>query len=209
VKLLIATRSQHKLREIREILSPIPGLVVMNPDDVGLSPAPEEDGLEPYDSFEENARSKARYFHERTGLPTVADDSGLIVDALGGAPGVHSKRFAPVPEGTQGDLRDQANNAYLLELLEAFPSPQRTARYVCVVALEGHGAPLTFRGEAEGMIVREPQGHDGFGYDPLFLDRDRAKTFGQMAAAEKNALSHRGAAFRALAQFFDSTSGGG
>jgi len=209
VKLLIATRSPHKLREIREILSSVQGLVVMSPDDVGLPPAPEEDDLEPHASFDENARSKARYFHERTGLPTVADDSGLAVDALGGAPGVHSKRFAPVPEGTHGELRDAANNAHLLQLLEALPSARRTARYICVVALEGLGAALTFQGDAEGVIVREPQGQDGFGYDPLFLDPHSGQTFGQMSAAEKNSRSHRGAAFRALAQFLDRSSGEG
>ena len=113
MKLLVATRSAHKMREIREILSEVPDLELVDLVQAGISPAPEEDDLEPYDTFEANARSKARYFHARSGLPTVADDSGLEVDALEGAPGVRSKRFAP--GDSTGIQRDLANNRHLLD----------------------------------------------------------------------------------------------
>jgi XTP/dITP diphosphohydrolase len=201
LKLLVATRSRHKLREIRRILADVRTLELVGPDDVGLAALPEEEVLEPFETFEENARSKAHYFHARSGLPTVADDSGLEVDALGGAPGVRSKRFAPVGEGTPDDERDLANNAHLLELLRGRPAEGRTARYVCVVVLdEGAGDPLTLRGESVGAIAEKPSGAGGFGYDPLFLDGASGKTFAQLSPDEKNARSHRGAAFRKLAE---------
>ena len=200
MKLLVATRSRHKMREIRRILADVPGLELLGPDDVGLAQLPEEDDLEPYHTFEENARSKARYFRERSGLPAVADDSGIEVDALGGAPGVHSKRFAPVPAGTPDDERDQANNRHLLALLEGKAPMERTARYVCVVVLdEGDGEPTTLRGEAPGIVADRPAGTGGFGYDPLFYDPELARTLAEISAEEKNARSHRGKAFRKLA----------
>jgi XTP/dITP diphosphohydrolase len=200
VRLLVATRSGHKLDEIRAILSAVPDLELLSLDDAGIPEDPSEDALEPYDSFEENARSKAAHFQRLSGLPTVADDSGIVVDVLGGAPGVRSRRFAPLPEGAGREEQDRANNAYLLEQLPLVDTRCWTARYVCVAALdEGEGRTVGFRGTAEGLIVDEPRGANGFGYDPLFFDPELGRTFAEITPAEKDARSHRGKAFRALA----------
>lgn len=205
MNLLIATRSAGKMREIRRILAAVPGLVVVGPEEVGLRSDPAEDDLEPYDTFEANARSKALWFHERSGLPTVADDSGIEVDALGGAPGVRSKRFAPDASpgaaALEGQALDDANNRYLVASLGDVPSAERTARYVCVAVLvDGEGEEIVVRGEAPGTIVDEPRGSGGFGYDPHVLDPELGRTFAEMSAAEKDARSHRGAAFRDLGE---------
>lgn len=198
-RLLVATRSQAKLAEIRRILGEGPDLHVLDLDEAGVAPDPVEDDLEPHDTFEENALSKARHFHALTGLPTVADDSGLEVDALGGAPGVRSKRFAPDP-GLDGKAMDAANNRHLLRLLEGTPEEERGARYVCTAVLvRGGGEPLVCRGEVEGRILGEPRGSGGFGYDPLFLVPELGKSFAEVSMDEKNRMSHRGRAFRALA----------
>ncbi len=198
MELLLATRSAHKVQEIRTILSGIPRLTVLDLDDIGLEWRDEEEALEPFDTFEENARSKAEYFHTRTGLPTVADDSGLEVDALGGAPGVRSKRFAPV-EGLTGHKLDQANNNYLVERLGALELEKRTGQYVCVAALLGFASQMIVtRGEARGLILTEPRGDGGFGYDPYFFEPDLDMTFAELHPDQKNELSHRGKAFRAL-----------
>lgn len=198
MELLLATRSAHKVQEIRTILSGIPRLTVLDLDDIGLEWRDEEEALEPFDTFEENARSKAEYFHARTGLPTVADDSGLEVDALGGAPGVRSKRFAPV-EGLTGHKLDQANNNYLVERLGALELEKRTGQYVCVAALLGFTSQMIVtRGEAKGLILAEPRGDGGFGYDPYFFDPNLEMTFAELHPDQKNELSHRGKAFRAL-----------
>ena len=199
MELLLATRSAHKVQEIRTILSGIPRLTVLDLDDIDLEWRDEEEALEPFDTFEENARSKAEYFHARTGLPTVADDSGLEVDALGGAPGVRSKRFAPV-EGLTGHKLDQANNNYLVERLGALELEKRTGQYVCVAALLGFASQMIVtRGEARGLILTEPRGDAGFGYDPYFFEPDLDMTFAELHPNQKNELSHRGKAFRALA----------
>ena len=199
MELLLATRSAHKVQEIRTILSGIPRLTVLDLDDIGLEWRDEEEALEPFDTFEENARSKAEYFHARTGLPTVADDSGLEVDALGGAPGVRSKRFAPV-EGLTGHKLDQANNNYLVERLGALELEKRTGQYVCVAALLGFASQMIVtRGEARGLILTEPRGGAGFGYDPYFFEPDLDMTFAELHPDQKNELSHRGKAFRDLA----------
>jgi len=198
VELLLATRSAHKVQEIRTILSGIPRLTVLDLDDIGLEWRDEEEALEPFDTFEENARSKAEYFHARTGLPTVADDSGLEVDALGGAPGVRSKRFAPV-EGLTGHKLDQANNNYLVERLGALELEKRTGQYVCAAALLGFTSQMIVtRGEAKGLILAEPRGDGGFGYDPYFFEPNLEMTFAELHPDQKNELSHRGKAFRAL-----------
>ncbi len=197
--LVVATRSADKMREIRRILAVVPGVRVLDLDEAGVARESAEDDLEPYDTFEENARSKAEYFHAKTGLPTVADDSGLEVDALGGAPGVRSKRFAP-GEGTRGKARDEANNRHLLALLDGLPPEERGARYVCVAVLVGvEGDPVVCRGEAGGRILEAPRGDGGFGYDPLFFDPVLGRGFAEITREAKNARSHRGAAFRALA----------
>lgn len=206
MRLLVATRSAHKLEEIREILHPGVGVDVLSLDEAGVPYTAEEDELEPYETFEENALSKARYFQRKTGLTTASDDSGLCVDALGGRPGVYSKRFAP--GGAAGDARDRANNEHLLRLLDDTPEDRRTARYVCVVALvDGGGEPRFFRGEVEGRIGSTPRGEGGFGYDPLFEVPELGRTFAEVPAEEKHALSHRGRAFRALAESLEETRG--
>lgn len=204
MKLLVATRSAGKMREIRRILGDVPGIEPVGLDDARIEPDPAEDDLEPFDTFEENALSKARYFFEKSGLPTVADDSGIEVDALGGAPGVRSKRFASDGAGSGEDLEgtalDRANNRHLVERLAGVAPAERTARYVCVaVLLESGAAPLVVRGEAPGTIVDDPRGSGGFGYDPHVLDVDLGRTFAEMTGEEKDARSHRGIAFRALA----------
>ena len=198
--LLVATRSHHKLLEIRSLLAPVRDLRVLDLNEAGVPFDPEEEHLEPHDTFEENALSKARYFQARSGLPTVADDSGLEVSALGGAPGVRSKRFAPGVEAPGSEV-DAANNRHLLALLKDVPAGARKARYVCVAALvDGARAPLVCRGEAPGVILEAQRGSGGFGYDPLFFDPELGRTFGQVSPEEKHARSHRGAAFRALAK---------
>ncbi|MSR21827.1 MAG: non-canonical purine NTP pyrophosphatase [Gemmatimonadetes bacterium] len=200
MKLLVATRSAHKIAEIRDILAGVPDLALVDLDEAGVPESPAEDDLEPHDTFEENAISKARYYHSVTGLPTVADDSGLEVDALGGAPGVLSKRFAP-GDDLHGHERDLANNRYLLSKLRGLPPAARGARYVCVAALIEPGRPpRVFRGEAPGRIVDEPRGSGGFGYDPHVLDVQSRGTYAELSLEEKNARSHRGRAFGALAE---------
>lgn len=200
MELLVATRSAHKIREIRRILAGVPELTVLGPDEAGIEYDPAEQDLEPHETFEENARSKADYFRALSGLVTVADDSGLEVDALGGAPGVYSKRFAP-DTGLSGTERDLANNRHLVAQLEGREASERGARYVCVAALvRDDGGVEYFRGEAPGIIVAEPAGRGGFGYDPHFFDSELGRTFAEVSDDEKNARSHRGKAFTALAR---------
>jgi len=204
VKLLLATRSVHKAREVAWILGDgrRGDFRLATLDDVAIPYSPVEESLEPFDTFEENAASKARYFARLSGLPTVADDSGIEVDALGGRPGVRTKRFAP--PGRYPDLsRDQANNRYLLERLEHVPAPERGARYVCVASFidPASGETAHFRGEAQGRILREGRGAGGFDYDPIFQDDELRRTFAEISEVEKNARSHRGRAFRAFAEF--------
>jgi XTP/dITP diphosphohydrolase len=200
MKLLVATRSPGKTREIRELFAGLPFHIVF-PDDLGLERLPEEDELEGTESYTGNAVAKARHFAGRSGLPTVADDSGLEVDALGGAPGVHSARYA-IREGggASGPAVDDANNALLLERLAAVPEEQRGARYRCVVAYlptPGDAAEIV-EATCEGRVLREPRGTGGFGYDPLFFSDDLQRGFGEVPAATKHRVSHRGRAFRAL-----------
>ena len=203
MELLLATRSAHKVQEIRMILSGIPGLTLLDLDDIGLEWRDEEEALEPFDTFEENARSKAEYFHTRTGLPTVADDSGLEVDALQGEPGVRSKRFAPV-EGLIGHKLDQANNDYLTQQLGSLEIEKRTSQYVCVAVLSGFTDQMIIaRGEAKGVILTEPRGDGGFGYDPYFFKPDLEMTFAELHPDQKNELSHRGKAFRTLGSILE------
>ncbi len=197
---ILATRSAHKAAEIKEILGP--GVSLITLDEAGVDRGPEEDGLEPYDTFEENAVSKARYFAKVAGRPVIADDSGLQVDALGGRPGVRTKRFAP-PGRYPGLPQDAANNRYLLEQLAEVTDGERGCRYVCVAALaQPTGAvPRVFRGEAAGVVLREPLGEGGFGYDPVIQDPRSGRSFAQLTPAEKHARSHRGEAFRAVARY--------
>jgi XTP/dITP diphosphohydrolase len=199
VKLLAATRSRGKQPEIRRVLEPA-GVEVIFPDDAGLREDPIEDTLELAETFEGNARRKAEHFARRSGLPTVADDSGLEVFALGGAPGVRSRRWAGA--AGSGKEIDAANNAELLRRLRGAPAPRRRARYRCVLVLlrEAGAVPQVFEGVARGSILEEPRGNGGFGYDPLFLSDDLGRTFGEATPEEKDAVSHRGRALRALAE---------
>ena len=198
MKLLAATRSAGKQREFRRILEPA-GVELAFPDEVGAYEQPAEDLLELGDTFESNARRKAEYFARRTGLPTVADDSGLEVFALGGAPGVRSRRWAGAAGGSEEV--DAANNAELLRRLTGAPEPRRRARYRCVlVLLRDPGAvPEVFEGVCGGRILETPTGTGGFGYDPLFWSDELEKSFGDATPEEKDRVSHRGRALRALA----------
>jgi XTP/dITP diphosphohydrolase len=199
VRLLAATRSGGKQEEIRRVLVPA-GIEVVFPDDLGLFEAPGEQVLELAESFAGNARRKAEHFARLSGFPTVADDSGLEVLSLGGAPGVRSRRWAGA-SGT-AEAIDAANNAELLRRLRGAPEARRRARYRCVlVFLEtAGGVPEVFEGSCGGRILEAPSGTAGFGYDPLFWSDDLAKTFGEATAEEKDAVSHRGRALRALAE---------
>jgi XTP/dITP diphosphohydrolase len=197
VKLLAATRSEGKQPEFRRVLVPA-GIEVVFPDDVGLFESPGEEALELAESFEGNARRKAEHFARLSGLPTVADDSGLEVLSLGGAPGVRSRRWAGA-SGTAAEI-DAANNAELLRRLRGAPETRRRARYRCVlVFLETAGAvPEVFEGSCGGRILESPRGTAGFGYDPLFWSDELGRTFGEASAEEKDGVSHRGRALRAL-----------
>jgi XTP/dITP diphosphohydrolase len=201
VKLLFATRSAGKQVEIRRVLAAA-GHEVVFPDEAGIPESALEGSLEVADSFETNARLKAEYFLKKTGLPTVADDSGLEVFSLGGQPGVRSKRWAN-SSGTPTQI-DQANNAELLRRLTGAPESRRRARYRCVLVLLRSAAavPEIFEGTCGGVILEQPRGADGFGYDPLFLSDDLGKTFGEAEPAEKDAVSHRGRALAHLLERF-------
>jgi XTP/dITP diphosphohydrolase len=197
MKILFATRSTGKQREVKRLLEAA-GHEVVFPDDVGVYESGAEEGLESSDSFQTNARAKAEYFSKRTGLPTVADDSGLEVLSLGGAPGVRSKRWA----GASGSAEqiDAANNAELVRRLRGAPAIKRRARYraVLVYLPVPNAVPQVFEGVANGAILEEPRGKGGFGYDPYFLSDDLEKTFGEATPEEKDAVSHRGRALAAL-----------
>ena len=195
MKLLVATRSPGKAREIRELFAGLPFEIAF-PADRFLEHLPEEGDLEGSTGYVENAVAKARYFATRSGIPTVADDSGLEVDALDGAPGARSARFS----GVTGGGTDAANNALLLEKLAGVPEAQRGARYRCVVAyLSAPSAvPQMVEATCEGFILTEPRGRGGFGYDPLFFCPELKMSFGEAPAAAKHRVSHRGRAFRAL-----------
>ncbi len=204
-ELLIATGSADKLREIRRILDAMPvRLLGLNDLDRDVA---EPD--EPHDTFVGNALHKARHYAAVTGLATIADDSGLCVDALGGAPGVRSRRFAAVEEEAHrmDDLPadraalDRRNNELLLERLAGMPPEMRGAHYVCAAACvrpDGRRGAMLAVGTVTGRITDERRGSAGFGYDPLFLIPRDGRTFAEMSAAEKHALSHRGRAFRAM-----------
>ena len=197
MRLLAATRSSGKQEEIRRILSPT-GLEIVFPDDLGLWETSAEDALELGVSFEAIARRKAEHFARLSSLPTIADDSGLEVFSLGGAPGVRSKRWAGAL-GRSAEV-DAANNAELLRRLAGAPERKRLARYRCVmVYLRSPGAiPTICQGDCSGRILEEPRGTGGFGYDPLFFSDELGKTFGEASAEEKDTVSHRGRALRAL-----------
>ena len=184
---VLATRNPHKVAEIAAMLEGLPVDVLSSADFPSL-PDVVEDG----DTLEANAIKKAREVADATRLPALADDTGLEVDALGGAPGVYSARYA----GPEGDYA--RNNEKLLTELAGLPAAQRTARFRCVVALAlPSGETRVVEGRTEGVIIEAPRGDGGFGYDPLFLPAGRERTYAEMAPAEKNAESHRGKAVSA------------
>ena len=194
-KLVIASNNAGKLREISQILAPL-GVEVLPQSAFGVQEADE-----PHATFIENALAKARYAAAMTGLPALADDSGLCVDALGGAPGVHSARYAGDPRS------DERNNAKLLEVLGE--RRDRQAHYYCVIVVMRHAQdpqPLIAQGLWRGEILRAPRGCGGFGYDPLFLDVVSRQTGAELEPARKNLISHRG---KALALLGDALQQGG
>ena len=196
-EVLLATGNPHKLDEVRAVLEPI-GWRVLGLDDLEGPKPPEP--VEDEDTFEGNARIKAVAYARATGRMALADDSGLEVDALGGAPGVRSARFA----GVDGDreTRDRANNDLLVERLSGTSEAERTARFVCAMCLatpDGEVLAET-RGTFDGVIVLEPRGTNGFGYDPHLHLPAEGRTSAELEPEEKNARSHRGAATRAMAE---------
>jgi len=193
---LLATRSAGKLRELRPMFAAA-GFAVRDLAEAGIPEAAEEDALEAFATFEENARAKARHFFVKGGgLPVVADDSGLEVAALGGAPGVHSKRWSGRAD-LRGEALDAANNALLLERLRG--QRDRRARYVCVAAYWDGTRERLARGEVTGRIAdARVEGGEGFGYDPYFVSDELGRAFSEVSREEKARVSHRGRAVAAL-----------
>jgi len=199
-RILVATHSPHKLRELRELLHPARASLI-SLDDLGIVGDVAETGA----TFEANARLKARAYAARSGLPTIADDSGLEVDALDGGPGVRTRRYAGE------NATDPENNAKLLATLAGLAPEERGARYVCVLALalpaepfaRGDGPIVVARGTCRGRIAAAPRGTAGFGYDPIFepaAEPPGGRTLGLYSAAEKHAISHRARAARRMAK---------
>ncbi|HAI45963.1 MAG TPA: non-canonical purine NTP pyrophosphatase, RdgB/HAM1 family [Stenotrophomonas sp.] len=191
MKLVLASGNAGKLKELRAMLGDLP-LQIVAQGELGVADVPET-GL----TFVENALIKARHACASTGLPALADDSGLIVDALDGAPGLYSARYAGSP------TNDAANNAKLLEALREVPAERRSARFHAVIVLLRHAndpQPLICEGSWEGVILDELRGSHGFGYNPLFLDPTHGLTAAEMEPAQKNAISHRALALQLLKQ---------
>ncbi|HUI84777.1 MAG TPA: RdgB/HAM1 family non-canonical purine NTP pyrophosphatase [Candidatus Binatia bacterium] len=200
-RVLVATSNAGKIRDLIGAAAAHDVVVEMLPDYSSISPVV-EDGA----TFEANARKKAEHYSKHApGEVVIADDSGLEVGALGGAPGVRSARYA-ADEHDKAELAsdDEANNARLLRELHDVPDEFRTARFVCVIAAARNGHTLaSFHGRAEGIILRAPRGTNGFGYDPLFYFPEIGRTFAELSAEEKARYSHRGAAFRAFLRWED------
>ena len=189
--LVIATGNPAKTAEIRDLLKGFP-INIKNLDDFGPLPPVVEDG----DSFDENAYKKASFVSKILGYPALADDSGLVVEALGGAPGIYSARYAGE------NASDQQRYTKLLEEMEG--QANRRAAFECVISLAvPTGAALTYEGRCEGLIAEEPAGEGGFGYDPVFYYPPLKKTFGQLVRKEKSLVSHRGKALKELKDEFD------
>lgn len=191
---VLASNNAGKVTEFAELLAPL---------NISIKPQKEfgvEDAIEDGLSFVENAIIKARHASKLTGLPALADDSGLEVDALNGAPGIYSARFSAMNGGESGD---SANLHYLLEQLKELPEGQRSARFQCVLAFMRHAedpTPLIIQRSWEGEILAMPRGENGFGYDPIFWVPERQCASAELSKAEKNQLSHRGQAVREFAR---------
>jgi XTP/dITP diphosphohydrolase len=204
-RVLLATSNPGKLRDFAGAAAPY-GITIANIPHFSSLPEVIEDGA----TFEENARKKAEsYSLTVPGELVLADDSGLEIDALGGAPGVHSARYAAdEPHTAECNTDDEANNARVLRELNGVEEKKRAARFVCVLAVARDGQTLhTFRGTAEGVILDTPRGQHGFGYDPLFYFPQSGKTFAELSAVEKAQYSHRGAAFRAFLEWYRGANG--
>lgn len=199
MRILFATSNPGKIREVTEVLEPL-GLEVVGLDTLESIP---EEPEETETTFEGNARLKALYYAKATNYRCLAEDSGLEVDALDGAPGVYSARYAGV-EGTR-DEKDQANNRKLLSALVNIPTDQRTARFICAMCLADPDGSIVAetQGRYEGLVADEPRGSGGFGYDPLLYLPDVGLTSAELSPEEKNARSHRGHAARALAKLLE------
>lgn len=205
MRLLVATRSVGKLRELTPMLLAA-GYTPIDLETAGIAEAPVEEAIEAHETFEANALAKARHFHAISGLPTLADDSGLCVDALGGRPGVRSKRWSERPD-LAGQALDDANNAALQHALASALSEHprggtrggtRAAGYVCAAAYVDDDGELVRRGETRGKIVEAPRGTGGFGYDPYFLSDELGLTFAEVSREAKGEVSHRARAVRAI-----------
>ena len=192
--IVAASRNKHKIEEIEAITKKF-GMSIISRDEAGVPPVEiVEDG----ETFEENSFKKADEIMKLCGKITLADDSGLMVDYLGGAPGVYSARFA----GEDGN--DEKNNDKLLKLLDGVPAKERTAKFVSVITMVyPDGTVLSARGECPGRIITVPTGDGGFGYDPLFVPEGYDKTFAQLTPEEKNAISHRAAALAELEKLLE------
>lgn len=194
-RIVLATRSEGKLRELQPMFAAA-GYEAVSLATLGVPESPAEEEIERFDTFEENALAKARYFAALLpGMPILADDSGLVVAALGGAPGVRSKRYSGA-SGVSGAELDAANNARLQQELKGVSD--REAAYVCVVAWVDDGRELLRRGETRGRILTEASGGAGFGYDPYFWSAELGRTFGESDRESKAQVSHRGRAVAAL-----------
>jgi len=190
-ELIVASRNNGKLKEINELLKGVVTTTLSLQDFPDL-PEIEEDGL----TFEENAIKKAKITCLATGKPVIADDSGLMVEALGGKPGVYSARFAG------NAATDEQNNEKLLRDLTGIPAEKRLASFQCIIALyKPDGSCITFSGELQGLILESPRGSGGFGYDPLFLVREYGKTLAELSPEIKNRISHRGKALNKLKSY--------
>ncbi len=200
-RVLIATSNPGKLRDFAVAAAPH-GIEIVPVPGLDQLPAVVEDGA----TFEANARKKAEYYSRsvRGGL-VLADDSGLVVDALGGAPGVRSARYAAA--SGEANSSDAANNRRLLREMDALPEGERAAQFVCAIAAARDGRTLaTFHGAAAGRLLRVPRGSGGFGYDPLFYFPALEKTFAELTTGEKATVSHRGTAFRKFLEWIDDSS---
>lgn len=188
-RMIAASKNRHKIREIEQIIKQF-GFEIVARDDADI---PDIEIAENGTTFEENSFKKANEVMKLCGEVTIADDSGLVVDCLDGAPGIYSARFA----GVEGD--DEANNRKLVEMCSRFPYKKRTARYVCVItAVFPDGDIIVARGEVEGHISLERRGVHGFGYDPYFIPIGYDRTFGELEPEEKNKISHRAKALVAF-----------
>ena len=200
MRVLIASSNKGKLRDFAAVAS-LHGVEVELIPNFASLPIAVEDG----ETFEENARKKAEHYSRYVpGELVLADDSGLAVDALSGAPGVRSARYAAAGHEDDGNSDDDANNAKVLREMKDVADGERTARFVCVIAVARDGKTVaTFDGKAEGVLLRELRGAGGFGYDPMFYFRELGKTFAELSPTEKAAVSHRGQAFGKFMQWCD------